>query len=146
MKRIVLREARPSHLPAIHALHEEQNRIQGTDYPIPRLFTAQGMATREVPISLVGVEEGSEEPVQAIWIERRAELMFAGCNPKATAFARRDIEGLVSLLTWLGYSGLHCDVPINVLEHITPPLTAALFERNDDRLAHFFRDLREKTT
>ncbi len=144
MKPIILRPATPADLPFIKRFHAEQNERDGTSYPLPRLFDKEGNLTDRVPVVLVGVEEGSDEPVQAIWVERRAELMFAGCDPKATAFARRDIDGLAAVLTWLGYSGLHCDVPLTLVEAIRKPLGKAGFEQNDHRLAHFFKDLREK--
>lgn len=130
----------------IRRFHLEQNERDGTSYPLPPFFDKNGCSTQQVPVALVGVEEGSDEPVQGIWVERRAELMFAGCNPKATAFARRDIDGLAAVMTWLGYSGIHCDVPLGALDHIVTPLNAAGFEQNDHRLAHFFKDLREKQT
>ena len=146
MKPIILRPATPADLPFIKRFHAEQNQRDGTSYPLPRLFDKEGNLTDRAPVVLVGVVEGSDEPVQAIWVERRAELMFAGCDPKATAFARRDIDGLAAVLTWLGYSGLHCDVPVALVEAIGKPLDKAGFERNDERLAHFFKDLREKTS
>ena len=144
MKRINLRPASLVHLPIIRRLHDEQNEQHGTNYPLPPFFDRHGCITPQVPVSLVGVEEGTDEVTQAIWVERRGELMFAGTNPKATAFARRDIDALAAMLTWLGYTGLHCDVPIQLVQHVQSPLTAAGFEKNDHRLAHFFRDLREK--
>lgn len=144
MKSIILRPATPADLLFIKRFHAEQNERDGTSYPLPRLFDKDGNLTDRAPVVLVGVEEGSDEPVQAIWVERRAELMFAGCDPKATAFARRDIDGLAAVLTWLGYSGLHCDVPVALVEAIRKPLGKAGFEQNDHRLAHFFKDLREK--
>jgi len=144
MRRITLRQARITDMHFVRRFHVEQNERDGTSYPLPWFFDKNGLSTPQVPVFLVGVEEGSDEPVQAIWVERRGELMFAGCDAKATAFARRDIDGLASVLTWLGYSGIHCDVPLSVVEHVTPPLNLAGFERNDERLAHFFKDLREK--
>ena len=146
MRRIILRGARLTDMPLIGRFHAEQNKRDGTSYPLPRFFDKGGCPTQQVPVSLVGIEEGSDEPLQAIWVERRAELMFAGCDAKATAFARRDINGLAAVLALLGYTGIHCDVPLAVVEHVTSPLALAGFERNDHRLAHFFKDLREKTT
>ena len=145
MKHITLRPSTPNDLPFIVRFHEEQNQRDGTSYPLPSpFFDKSGNPTDRVPVSLVGIEAGSEAPVQAIWVERRAELMFAGCNAKATAFARRDIEGLTQVLRWLGYTGIHTDVPLLLADAVGKPLGLAGFERNDERLAHFFRDLREK--
>lgn len=145
MKPIILQPASPRHMPLIRQFHAEQNERDGTSYPLPQFFDKNGLLTQQVPVALVGVPEGSEDPVQAIWVERRAELMFAGCDPKATAFARRDIEGLAAVLSWLGYLGIHCDVPIALADAIGKPLDRAGFSRNDDRLAHFYRDLKETT-
>lgn len=146
MNKIILHPAKPSHMALIQRFHAEQNRRDGTSYPLPVFFNKAGLLTDQVPVALVGIEEGSDEPVQAIWVERRAELMFAGCDPKATAFARRDIDGLAAVLTWLGYHGIHCDVPIDLADAVGKPLAKAGFSQNDDRLTHFYRDLKEKTT
>lgn len=145
MKPIILRPATPADLPFIRRFHAEQNKRDGTSYPIPAFFDGDGKLTDRAPVVLVGCIEGTDEPVQALWVERRMELMFAGCdNPKATAFAQRDSEALAGILSWLGYSGLYCDVPIALAEAIGKPLVRAGFKRNDDRLAHFYKDLREK--
>jgi hypothetical protein len=141
MKPVILRPARLADMPFIRIFHAEQNERDGTTYPLPRMFNQDGTTTAQVPVVLVGCEEGSDVPVQAIWVERRAELMFAGCDPKATAFARRDIEGLATLLNWFGYKGLHCEVPVALAEAIAKPLNKAGFTQTDDRLAHFFREV-----
>lgn len=139
MKPIILRPARLSDMAHIRKFHAEQNERDGTSYPLPQIFNKDGTTSDRVPIVLVGCEEDSDIPVQAIWVERRAELMFAGCDPKATAFARREIEALMTNLIWLGYSGLYCEVPIALAETIGKPLDKAGFERTDERLAHFYR-------
>jgi len=144
LKPIVLRPARPGDMAFIRLFHAAQNERDGTSYPLPHFFDPNGNLTQAVPVALVGVVEGSDIPVQAIWIERRAELMFAGCDPKATAFARRDIDALAAVLTWWGYTGVHCDVPIELREAIAKPLGKAGFDQNDDQLSHFYKDLRVK--
>jgi hypothetical protein len=144
VKPIIMRPATPADLPFIERFHAEQNERDGTSYPLPRFFDKAGKLSDRVPVALVGCEEGSDKPVQALWVERRAELMFAGCNPKATAFARRDADALAAVLSWLGYDGMHCDVPLSLAEQIARPLGAAGFSQNDDRLAHFYKDLRGK--
>lgn len=141
MKPIVLRTAFPIHLPFIERFHSEQNERDGTSYSLPLFFDKNGHSTEQVPVSLVGVPEGEKDPVQAIWIERRAELMFAGCDAKATAFARRDIDGLVRVLQWLRYSGLHCDVPTQWADTIAKPLGKAGFRPMNATLAHFYREV-----
>ena len=141
MRPIVLRQMIPAHLGIVQRLHREQNERDGTSYPLPRIFDRNGLFAPSVPVALVGVPEGESEPVQAIWVERRAELMFAGCDPKATAFARRDIDGLGGVLAWLGYSGLHCEVPVERAKSIAKPLAAAGFRETDTKLAHFYREI-----
>ena len=98
MNKIILRPAIPAHMNHIRRFHREQNERDGTSYPLPVFFDKHGLLTQQVPVALVGVDESTEDPIQAIWVERRAELMFAGCDPKATAFARRDIDGLAAVL------------------------------------------------
>lgn len=144
MKQIILRPATPADLPFIKKFHAEQNERDGTSYPLPVFFDKDGKLTDRTPVVLVGCVEGTDEPVQALWVERRAELMFAGCDPKATAFARRDADALAGILFWMGYTGMHCDVPLVVSETVSKPLIKAGFTQNDDRLAHFYKDLRGK--
>jgi len=142
MRPIILRQMIPAHDAIVRRLHREQNERDGTSYPLPRIFDRNGLFAPSVPVALVGVPEGETDPVQAIWVERRAELMFAGCDPKATAFARRDIDGLLGVLAWLGYTGLHCDVPIERERSIAKPLAAAGFEPTDERLVHFYQEIK----
>ena len=141
MRPIILRNATPNDLRFVRLFHDEQNQRDGTSYPLPQFFDKAGAPTDRVPVSLVGVPEGALEPVQAIWVERRAELMFAGCDPKATAFARRDIDGLIRVLAWLGYSGLHCDAPMAIADAISKPLDKAGFRRVNE-LASFYREVK----
>lgn len=141
MKPITLRPARPDDIVFVQQFHADQNRRDGTTYPMPRFFNPDGSLSIHTPVVLVGCQTGSDRPVQGIWVERRAELMFAGCNPKATAFARRDIDSLITVLSWQGYDGLHCDVPLEWSKRIRKPLEKAGFTQTDDRLAHFFREV-----
>lgn len=141
MKPVILHPARMADAALIRKLHAEQNHRDGTSYPCPRMFNADGTISAHTPVVLVGKPDGEESIVQAIWVERRAELMFAGCDAKATAFARRDIDALMAALAWQGYQGLHCEVPIALAESIAKPLTKAGFTQTDDRLAHFFREV-----
>lgn len=143
MKPIILRPATRDDAAHIRMFHARQNDRDGTTYPLPRLFNPDGTLSIHTPVVLVGCEDGSQEPLQAIWVERRAELMFAGCDPKATAFARRDIEALIGALGWQGYQGLHCEVPIGLVDAIRKPLEKAGFTQTDARLAHFFREVKQ---
>lgn len=127
----------------IRKFHAEQNLRDGTTYPLTRIFNADGTLTQNVPVALVGEESGAMEPSQALYCERTAELMFAGCDPKATAFAMREAEALATVLRWQGYRQLHCFVPLPWLDSIRKPLERAKFTYQSDRLAHFMKDLGE---
>ena len=141
MKPILLHAMTPLHIAHVIELHHEQNQRDGTSYPLPRFFDKNGLFGPAIAAALVGIPEGETDPVQAIWVERRAELMFAGCDAKATAFARRDIDAMAGVLAWLGYQGLHCDVPLVRAAAIAKPLEKAGFVQTDNRLAHFYREV-----
>lgn len=131
----------------IEAWHQEQNERDGTNYPLIRLFNADGTLSKRVPVALVGEKDG--EPKQALYVERVDvyELQFSGCDPKATAFARRDIDVLSTVLQWQGIRKLNCFVPLPLVESISKPLSRAGFWRMDQPrenhvpVVHFFKDL-----
>ena len=159
MRRITLRQATPQDWPLIQRLHREHQAAQGTNYELPNLF---GPA---IAIALVGVEEGGPHPGQhpgahgaggaggtvggairnCIYVETIAELRFVGCDPKATAFGRREIEGLSYVLKLQGFRWLECFVPRQLKKMIQKPLRRAGFACVDRELAHFAKDLRGKT-
>jgi hypothetical protein len=123
----------------IAAWHKEQNERDGTNYPLVRLFNSDGTLSQRVPVALVGEKDG--EPKQALYVERVGELLFAGCDPEATAFARRDIDALAAVLYWQGYRALHCKVPRETAKSVSKPLIRAGFRCVDDEFSHFFKDL-----
>lgn len=123
----------------IRQWHEHQNTRDSTTYPLVPIFNPDGTLSTRVPVALVGEKEGV--PVQALYVERIAELQFAGCDPTATAFARRDIDALAAVLYWQGYRSLHCYVPRATVDSIQKPLLKAGFERVDTRMALFFKSL-----
>ena len=145
MRRITLRQATEQDWPAIQQLHREHQAAQGTDYELPNLF---GPA---IAIALVGVEDpgthGTGEGAirNCIYVETIAELRFVGCDPKATAFGRREIEGLTYVLKLQGFRWLECFVPRQLKKMIQKPLRRAGFACVDRELAHFAKDLRGKT-
>ena len=65
-----------------------------------------------------------------------------GCDPKATAFGRREIEGLSYVLKLQGFRWLECFVPRPLKKMIQKPLRRAGFACVDRELAHFAKDLR----
>jgi hypothetical protein len=144
MRRITLRQATQQDWPAIQQLHHEHQAAQGTNYELPNLF---GPA---IAIALVGVEDpgthgtGGGAIRNCIYVETIAELRFVGCDPKATAFGRREIEGLSYVLKLQGFRWLECFVPRQLKKMIQKPLQRAGFACVDRELAHFTKDLRGK--
>jgi hypothetical protein len=137
MKRMTLRQATQDDWPRIVELHREHQAAQGTAYELPWLFGPS------IALALVGVdEEGALR--NCIYAEAVAELRFVGCDPKATACSRREIDGFVYVLTRMGFRWLECFVPRPLKNMIQKPLQRAGFTCVDRELAHFTRDLRGK--
>ena len=135
MESIQLREATPEDWPAIVQLHLEHQAAQGTNYELPYLFLPQ------IAIALVGVDvRGTIR--NCIYVESIAELRFVGIDPKATAFARREMDGVAYLLKLRGFRWLECFVPRKLKKAIGKPLRRAGFDCVDKELAHFAKDLR----
>lgn len=134
-----IRLARPSDWPLIKQFHQEQNLLQGTDYALPKLFDAGGNFAPN--IALVFMIERNGNPVQAFYFELVPEVCFAGCDPAATAFARREIDRIAFGLRGMGFTGINCKVPEHLAESISAPLEKAGFDE-DAKLRHFFKDLR----
>jgi hypothetical protein len=135
MKKITLRQATREDWPAIQQLHREHQAAQGTNYELPWLF---GPA---IAAALVGVEENGVIR-NCVYVERVAELRFVGCDARATAFSRREVEGLSYLLTLQDFRWLECFVPRPLQKMIQKPLLRAGFACVDRELAHFTKDLR----
>jgi len=135
MNRITLRQAIPEDWPAIQQIHRQHQAAQGTNYELPNLFG------RVIAIALVGVDEGGVIR-NCIYVETIAELRIVGCDPKATAFGRREIHGLSYVLKLQGFRCLECFVPRQLKKMIQKPLQRAGFTCVDRELAHFVKDLR----
>jgi hypothetical protein len=139
MNRITIRDATPEDWPAIQAFHVEQQRRQHTRYELPDLFANR----KQFPVIHVGVDE-SGAIRQCYYCEAVAELRFVGCDPRATAFAQREADGLAYVLRLMGFRYLECFVPRKLKKAIRKPLKRARFKNKDRQLSYFSRDLREK--
>lgn len=135
MNCITLRQATPEDWPAILGIHAQHQAAQGTNYELPYLFGPQ------IALALVGVDEG-QRIRSCVYVEAVAEMRFVGCDPRATAFARREIDGLVYVLKHQGFRWLECFVPRKLKKMIGKPLRKAGFECVDRELAHFTKDMR----
>lgn len=143
MKRIILRNAVPADMAIIQKMHDAQTRRDGMSYPLPPFFNSDGSLRTSIPAALIGHQDGMTR--NALYVQRTGEMMFAGCDAKATAFARRDIDALATLLTWQGYGDLYCHVPEKLVKSIRKPLEAAGFSDLRHReipLVTFYKDLR----
>jgi len=136
-----IRIAHPGDVPAIAERYREQNERDGTNYPLPEIFTPAGKLAPMVALALV-IEDEDGVVQQGIVFEKAVEMMMFGCDPKATAFYRREIAGSFYLLRQQGYEVVHCFVPKQVVLRAERPLERVGFARDDFRLAHFCKDLR----
>ena len=136
---IHIRMAKPYDWPMIQRFHREQNELQGTNYALPPLFRGDGEFAPNIAVAFMVERDG--KPVQAFYFELVPEVCFAGCDPQATAYARREIDRIAFCLRSMGYSGINCKVPKHLVESISAPLERAGFTA-DDELSYFFKDLR----
>src|SRR5579863_6852099 len=104
-----IRLMEPGDVPAVQKLHREQNERDGTNYPMAQIFDAEGRKNPNIPIALSITRD--DEVRQGATVERAAELMLFGCDPRATAELRKQIHGVFYLMAKKGYTGLHCMVP-----------------------------------
>src|ERR1700760_3562614 len=120
MRRVTLRQATPDDWPAIQKLHQEHQSTQESNYELPWLFGPS------IAIALVGVEE-SGIIRNCVYVECVAELRFVGCDARATAFCRREIDGVAYLLKLQGIRWLECFVPRPLKKMLQKPLKRAGF-------------------
>lgn len=132
-----MRTAEPRDVPAIEARHREQNQRDGTNYPLPKLFNEKGKLMPNIDLALV-IEQDSEV-LQGIVFEHISEMQCFGCNPKATAVGRHDIDAAMYVLKAKGIHSTVSAVPLKVVDSVEKPLKKAGFARRDD-LAHFYRE------
>lgn len=140
MPKPTMRLIRAADTPAILKLGREQNQRDGTNYPVPLLYKADGTRSDNLPLGLV--TESNGEVIQAQLFLRTIELMVFGVDPRATAISARHIDAAAFCLGQIGYDGIHCQVPRHKADEISPILADRMhFKRDDDRLAHFYRHI-----
>lgn len=135
-----IRQAVPSDVPAIREHCRQQNERDGTNYPVPQIFDEYGRLMPMIALALVIVDE-SGAVQQGVVFEKHVEMELFGCDPKATATLRKEIEAAFYLLRQQGYQTAHTFIPKQVVIPIERPLRKVGFMRDDFRLAHFCRDL-----
>ena len=138
-KQVHIRLATVRDWQTICRLHEQQNAMQGTNYALTQLFAANGDLAPNIALAFVVESDGLL--CSSFYFELVPEVCFAGCDPQATAYARREIDRIAFGLRSMGYMGINCKVPEHMAESIAAPLEKAGFEK-DVALTHFFKDLR----
>lgn len=135
---VSVRLGRPADVSAIVRLKDEQNRRDGTSYPVPRLFNEDGSLAKGIALILVAEEAG--EVKQAVVFESKTvELTVFGTDPKATARMWRQIDFADYLLAQQGFEIIDCFVPPVVVRQIAKPLRRARFRQS--ALAKFFHEI-----
>jgi len=137
--RLTLRNAQPKDMPTLRKLHAEQNERDGTAYPLPELFTPDGKFADGIALALAVEKDG--EVLQGIYFAVGLEMCFAGCNPQATAFARREIIAVKYTLRHLGYQWIRSMIPKSIVKILEKPMKRTGFSRDDNWLASFFMEL-----
>jgi len=148
MKKVKLRLARLPDWPKIKEFHAEQNRRDGTNYALPALFVLDskepGFGGFAPGIARAYVGEIDGEIVTSFWFDcSTVECCFAGCDPRGTAAAWKDIGFIAYELKALGYTGINSKIPVAVVNSIEKPLKKAGFAVDDKDLKHFYRSLAE---
>lgn len=134
-----IRKMEPRDISAVQKLHDEQNRRDGTDYPLTPVFNEFYEFMPNVGLALVVCD--GEEVKQGVVFEASVEMMLSGCDPKATAQLHKEIQGCFYLLAAKGFTSAHCFVPKDVVIPVEKPLKKVGFEPTP-RLVHFIKDLR----
>ena len=145
-----MRRMRPADLPRVQQLAQEQNKRDGTSYPVPSVFDATGKQLANAPLALVTVDE-NDFVRQAHIFMRTVEMCSFGNDPHALSVSLEAINAVCFLLAEQGYMDLHVQVPLGKWRRfnrfgsvVAKALQRIGFARDDHRLAHFYRELRNE--
>jgi hypothetical protein len=135
-----LRNLEPRDMAQLIELNEIQNSRDGTHYPLPRMFGERGNFDPDIALALA-VDRGKQLAQGVYFQSRIVEMCFAGCDPRATAYVRREATAVRFTLRGMGYKGVRCLIPHLRVPQLEPALFAAGFVRTDARFASFYFDL-----
>lgn len=131
----------PGDVGAVMELCRRQNERDGTSYGVPGLFTADGLPHPNVPLALVTVDSRGQVAAGHVF-ERTVEYMGYGLDRRTMRAALEEAPAVFWRLRELGFSTLHLMAPkARALPMEAPLLERMGMRRDDDRLAHFFREL-----
>lgn len=132
-----MRNATPADYPFVLLRHHEQNERDGTNYRLPEWFDERGNLLPNIALAFVIEQDG--QILQGVFFEaKQVEMCLAGCDPRATAVAQREIDGAAYLLRSMGYTAIHTLVPRVVVDAIEKPLGRAGFTKNE-HLVDFYK-------
>jgi hypothetical protein len=135
-----MRSMQPRDMNRLIELHAEQNERDGTLYSLPRMFDERGRLDRNIALALSMTKD--DVPVQGVYFgSSTVEMMFAGCNPKATLCSAREINAVRYALRSLKYEAIRCLIPLSRVDQLQRPMEEAGFKRTDTDFAHFFQEI-----
>jgi hypothetical protein len=134
----MMRLTEPRDMKRLIELHDEQNARDDTSYPLPIMFAPDGKLMPDIALALTVEKDG--EVAQGVYFQTTqvVEMCFAGCDPGATAFSRREIKPVSYVLEALGFKGVLCLVPHPREEVLLKPLVATGFNA---RFAAFYLEI-----
>lgn len=132
----------PSDVPRLWEICRGDNEREGTDYAVPRLFDDRDNLLPNIPLALKVMDRG--RMVQGHIFERQVELLTYGTSPRATALSLPALVFAERILSEMGYRGFHALVSRSRADRFDASVAQRLhMERDDERLAHFYRAFRE---
>lgn len=134
-----MRLMEPRDVPRLVQLNAEQNRRDGTLYPLPRMFRPDGRPDDNIAMALSVERRGRLR--QGIYFQSKiAEMCFAGADRGATEWARGE-TGVFYALKIMGYEGIRCLIPHAHAEQLSPLMEEAGFRPTNPTFASFYREL-----
>lgn len=131
----------PADVPALWELCRADNERFGTDFAVPRIFDDQDRMLANIPLALKVVHRG--RVVQGHIFERQVELMTFGAGARGTALGLPAMGYAMGLLEAMGYRGFHALVPLARVDEWYRGVGQRLnLQRDDERVAHFYRAFR----
>ena len=140
MSETILRLAEPRDIPILLHKLAEQNRRDGTRYPLPEIFDEDGRQSDNIPLAYV-VERGGEIFGGIIFESKGVEMMLVGCNPRVTLTIGKHAPGVLYTLRAMGFNWIRSLVTRKIVGLVKPAMKEAGFRRDDIKFASFFREL-----
>lgn len=135
----------PNDLLPLWKMADAQNRRDGTNYPVPKIFEMDrtkpgfGQLVQNVPLALVTERDGRVR--QAHIFLRTIEVMGFGGGREDMEISAGHIPMALDYLKRRGYDDAHVFVPnVRVSPEHAKLLQDYGMTRLDHRLAHFFRE------